>query len=197
MNDFFTWLFSNSPISNGVLIVLGLCLLSIFAIYLIAFIQGREISFWPPKIGGKYVDFNKSKMGKNQNKVSRQIINNTSLKWEKSAVVFWLSHDLMLAYHHLLNGGKKEYIMFALNHSLHHAISLGLLSVSNTGTGKQLENITEKVSKLSEKEITSTERNSLASEVADIIKAIGTIAELNQPDFQPNPKESNSSKNAS
>lgn len=197
MNDFFTWLFSNSPISNGILILLGLCLIIIFSIYLVAFIQGREISFWPPKIGGKNEISNKSKKGKSQSKVGNQITNNTPLKWEKPAVVFWLSHDLMLAYHHLVNGGKKEYIMFALNHSLYQAKSLGLLSVSNTGTGKQLEDITEKVSRLSEKEITSIERNTLASEIADIIKAIGTMAELNQPDFQPNPKEGNTQKNSS
>lgn len=53
MNEFFLWL-SKNPIATYIIIAaLGLLVLVIIILYLTAFIQGRSISFWPPKIGGK------------------------------------------------------------------------------------------------------------------------------------------------
>jgi serine/threonine protein kinase len=49
MNELFKWLSENNIAS----IALILILLLIVSIYVIAFFQGREISFWPPKIGSK------------------------------------------------------------------------------------------------------------------------------------------------
>jgi hypothetical protein len=51
MADFFSWLTGGS-LSAIIFIVLASCFLaSVFLIYTIAFLQGREVSFWPPKIG--------------------------------------------------------------------------------------------------------------------------------------------------
>jgi len=51
--DFFTWL-SNNPIAMTVFVIVFSTLAGVILItYLIAFFEGREITFWPPKIGGK------------------------------------------------------------------------------------------------------------------------------------------------
>lgn len=53
MAEFFQWL-SNNPVVETILIVfLCILVLSIIVIYLVAFFQGRDISFFPPKIGQK------------------------------------------------------------------------------------------------------------------------------------------------
>ncbi len=51
MSDFFQWLAGGSPSSMFFSIAFALVLIGIFSIYTIAFLQGREISFWPLKIG--------------------------------------------------------------------------------------------------------------------------------------------------
>jgi len=61
LDKFFEWL-ANNPFATNVLIAaFGVLVISVTAIYIIAFLQGREISFWPPKIGAKS---EKSKSGK-------------------------------------------------------------------------------------------------------------------------------------
>lgn len=53
MAELFKWLSSN-PIATTVLIVaFGTIVTSVVSIYLVAFLQGRDVSFWPPKIGPK------------------------------------------------------------------------------------------------------------------------------------------------
>lgn len=53
MKDLIEWL-SFYPIATYILIALiGFSITILFLIYLVAFFQGREISIWPPKIGGK------------------------------------------------------------------------------------------------------------------------------------------------
>ena len=54
MGDFFNWL-STNPIATITLIILfGIVITSTTLIYVVAFIQGREIVFWPPKIGERH-----------------------------------------------------------------------------------------------------------------------------------------------
>lgn len=50
MEAFFIWLSSNSTASNILIGILSAAIVTIVGIYLVAFFQGREISFWPPKI---------------------------------------------------------------------------------------------------------------------------------------------------
>jgi serine/threonine-protein kinase len=53
MQDFFQWL-SASSVATGVLVAsFGALVLTVMALYLMAFRQGRSVSFWPPKIGPK------------------------------------------------------------------------------------------------------------------------------------------------
>lgn len=53
MDNFINWLLGNSFLSTFLLILIGATPIIIILIYLFAFFQGRDISFWPPKIGGK------------------------------------------------------------------------------------------------------------------------------------------------
>lgn len=53
MDEFVKLLSSNATVTNTILIVLVFAVLSLLSMFLVAFFQGREISFWPPKIGPK------------------------------------------------------------------------------------------------------------------------------------------------
>ncbi|NOT03894.1 MAG: hypothetical protein HOP27_04775 [Anaerolineales bacterium] len=53
MDKFFEWISNNSFAAAILIASFGVLIFSIVLIYLIAFFQGREISFWPPKIGNK------------------------------------------------------------------------------------------------------------------------------------------------
>ncbi len=51
MSDFLIWLTNNPTASMTIITGITILLVAITLIYLVAFFQGREISFWPPKIG--------------------------------------------------------------------------------------------------------------------------------------------------
>ncbi len=53
MNDILIWLSQNPAAATTVIVSIGVLTTAIILIYLIAFFDGREISFWPPKIGSK------------------------------------------------------------------------------------------------------------------------------------------------
>lgn len=55
MDAFFQWLSSNIIATTILILAFGVFVI----IYTVAFIQGREISFWPPKIGPKNTNANK------------------------------------------------------------------------------------------------------------------------------------------
>lgn len=51
MNEFLKWLSTNPTVATSVVVSFSIFLTSATLIYLVAFLQGREISFWPPRIG--------------------------------------------------------------------------------------------------------------------------------------------------
>lgn len=53
MDAFFQWLSSNPTVTITLQVALTGLVLAVALIYVVAFIQGREVSFWPPKIGIK------------------------------------------------------------------------------------------------------------------------------------------------
>ena len=55
MSDFFRWLSSNTVAATTLIVFLSVVLTSTVLMYLVAFFQGRKISFWPPRIGAKPV----------------------------------------------------------------------------------------------------------------------------------------------
>ncbi len=53
MSEFFIFLSSNPTVATVLVVFVCALIASATTIYLVAFFQGREISFWPPKIGPK------------------------------------------------------------------------------------------------------------------------------------------------
>jgi len=53
MDEFFKWLSANSIAGMVVVIAFGLLVIAATVMYVVAFFQGREVTFWPPKIGPK------------------------------------------------------------------------------------------------------------------------------------------------
>ncbi|MEI6499379.1 MAG: serine/threonine-protein kinase [bacterium] len=53
MAEFFIWLSSNPFATSALIVSFGVVVTAITMIYLVAFLQGRSISFWPPRIGEK------------------------------------------------------------------------------------------------------------------------------------------------
>jgi hypothetical protein len=53
MAEFFKWLSGNSIATNALLVSFVTLAALTGVVYVAAFLQGREISFWPPKIGAK------------------------------------------------------------------------------------------------------------------------------------------------
>ena len=104
MEEFFQWLTTNSIASNALITILGLIILLIAMIYLIAFWQGREISFWPPKIG------------KNLNSKTS---NNTSLQSDKA------TQDISVSIKIFISHSSQDYeLALALVQLLKNAFSI-------------------------------------------------------------------------
>lgn len=53
MDVFLRWLFGNPIATTALLVAFGILVIFVISVYLVALFQGREISFWPPKIGGR------------------------------------------------------------------------------------------------------------------------------------------------
>lgn len=51
MEEFFKWLANHSVIANILVIFVGLVVVAVVTIFVLAFVQGRDVGFWPPKIG--------------------------------------------------------------------------------------------------------------------------------------------------
>lgn len=68
MADFFVWLSSGFVSSTIFIIIVSIVGVSLPLIYLVAFFQGREISFYPPKIGERPNKTNKRSDGESQTK---------------------------------------------------------------------------------------------------------------------------------
>ena len=66
MSDFLNWITGGSIYANIFVIVLVSLLFVIVIFFIVAFIQGREISFWPPKIGAKSTKPNRSPLKKSR-----------------------------------------------------------------------------------------------------------------------------------
>jgi hypothetical protein len=75
VSEFFKWLSSNPEASTALIVSFGFLAISIALTYVVAFLQGREVSFWPPKIGAganriKGVREEKTSEGKDRAKAS-------------------------------------------------------------------------------------------------------------------------------
>src|SRR5262245_45692501 len=53
MNDFLQFLTQNPVIATAAIIAISVVVIVVAFMFVTAFLQGREITFWPPKIGPK------------------------------------------------------------------------------------------------------------------------------------------------
>jgi hypothetical protein len=91
MNEFFNWL-SNNPVATLTLIVsFGTLVTSSILIFIVAFFQGREISFWPPKIGPKLNSTGKPKGQSGQNILKTGIFTADPEHYAQLNLVGWLN----------------------------------------------------------------------------------------------------------
>jgi len=109
-----------------------------------------------------------------------------TIKWRSSGNLFWLGHDLTWTIDTLLRGGPRDHIVHGLRQSLHHLRSLGLV---DTPVEARLARLKAEAQNSLEKDWTPPRRSEYTNELASLIRAIGDLAEANQPDFQPGPKE--------
>jgi hypothetical protein len=108
-----------------------------------------------------------------------------SIKWNRSANLFWLANDLCALYYVLRdNSGKSEILFFALQ-SLHHLNQLGFDDIKNIATGSKLKSLIENIKNTDEAKLTKSKRYALSLDVNSIIQSIGVISENKQLDFVP------------
>lgn len=78
MGDVLKWLTENPRAAIPILILFGFLLTSAILVYVIAFFQGREISFWPPKIGSKPLSDSERKQASTAQKATGNTSENVS-----------------------------------------------------------------------------------------------------------------------
>jgi len=109
-----------------------------------------------------------------------------AIKWRNSGNLFWLGHDLVWTIDVLLRGGPRQHIVHGLRQSLHHLRSLGFVG---TPIESRLGRLKANAESSLEKDWTPPQRSDYTQELASVVRAIGDLAEANQPDFEPGAKE--------
>lgn len=84
--NFFEWVMTNPVVSTPIIFALCVIIISIVIMYIIAFFQGREVFFWPPKLGPK---IDKPK-GENKTDLSKS---KTSIPDHELSKSEWRSRD--------------------------------------------------------------------------------------------------------
>jgi len=109
-----------------------------------------------------------------------------SIKWSNSGNLFWVGYDLMWTIDVLLHGAPKERSVHGLRHFLYHVRSLGF---TNTPIESKLAKLKADAENTLQKDWTPSLRDYYARELGSIGHHIGKLAEKNQSDYEPNPKE--------
>jgi len=108
----------------------------------------------------------------------------TSIKWEKSANLFWLGNDLEWTAQTILRGAPKKNIVHGLTQCYHHSSELGL---GTTDAGKLLLNLKSQTELLSDADLNRGWRDSFSQRIYKVVHDFGVLANANQPNFRPNP----------
>ena len=106
MDAFLQWLSANPTVTNTLLFAISGLVLAVALIYVVSFLQGREISFWPPKIGQR-IDGKKQPEGKTSERFpNTSSIHNSAefLRLEHSKEIFQFSEKLKMAKSIWING---------------------------------------------------------------------------------------------
>lgn len=88
MAEIITWIASGSIVSLIFFSLLVFAALTLLIVYLISFFQGREISFWPPKIGKKDSVKKIEAQKRNINKFTKSEVEDKSLQLISSESIF-------------------------------------------------------------------------------------------------------------
>lgn len=144
---------------------------------------GTETSF---NYGDAEIDKSEKKEDKDKVVDSTPLSRYAGMRWSNSGNVFWLGHDLMWTIDVIVRGAPRETIVHGLRQSLHHISSIGFMA---TPIESRLRSLLENADRTLQTDWTPAERNNYADEVGAIIGYIGKLAESNQSDYQPRPKE--------
>ena len=77
MADILQFLAKNPEIATATIITISFVVISIALMFIVAFFQGREVTFWPPKIGSKSETKDKSQKGAMGDKLVNTKINDS------------------------------------------------------------------------------------------------------------------------
>ncbi len=120
MADFFQWLSSGSISATVFIAVTSILIVAVVAIYIVAFFQGREISFWPPKIGEKPVS-KKQSDAKTTSRLQETPSDIDSESDVNRATVILANRKHMPQLRDILGKARKEIVLCAVQHtSLRH-----------------------------------------------------------------------------
>ena len=103
------------------------------------------------------------------------------IKWNNSANLFWLSHDLVWTMQAALRGASKTTIEHGLNHCSYHSWKLSLHA---SHPGRHIDKLAEDVAKLNEDDLDREWRKSFVQGMNNMIVDIGSIMMVHQPDFE-------------
>jgi hypothetical protein len=85
MDVIFQWLTANPIMLTIIIVSVSIALIALTLLYVIAFLQGRTISFWPPNIGSKISD-NEPSSTNNKLKPDSSSIANVKLARDRDRV---------------------------------------------------------------------------------------------------------------
>ncbi len=128
MESLFKFLSEGSGIAIYILILVSSGVIAVILIYVIALIQGRKISFYPPKIGEKA-----------QKSASLQILRHpdrkkgSDLNDPNSASILLVNRSYMPQLKDVMNLAKKEIILYAVQHTFlrHYGLDTLISKVQN------------------------------------------------------------------
>jgi len=158
--------------------------------------EGREITFWPPKIGPR----SSSGAGPNgKSDVSArnpEVSEPSKINWHNHGSIFWIGYDLRETLAAILNYDSREAMLRCLGQVNHHAKSLGFDSLTDhqsmlfyahdpsaPTTWGYSETITARVSRImieveqsTEKALTTKKRKEWADQIREIGHLIDKLA---------------------
>lgn len=130
MSAFFDWLSKNPTATNILIWSFVILVISVAIIYLVAFFQGREISFWPPKIGQKPGSKNSILTAKEpQNGLDVLQVHRYSGEWEvENRFSRWKDYELGV--HDTVYFHGKAFLLLSVDGKKGFGTQIGKLHIS-------------------------------------------------------------------
>ena len=116
MTDFFQWLSGGSVSAIVFITVITVLVVTIVIIYAVAFFQGREVSFWPPKIGEKPAFQKQSDVKKISQRPEPRTDKSGEIDKNRATVVL-ANRTHMPKLWDIITLAHKEIILYAVQHT--------------------------------------------------------------------------------